>query len=107
MTAFLIIGPIAFYTGLIAAVVYGVRYRPSRRPGRRVSLLRYVLITLTLGLLAFLVGALAGSAIFCAATAEPGSLCGLGGWLGLGPLCSGLAMLVYARKWSRRAPPAR
>lgn len=107
MGLIIILGPLVFYSGLIAAAFYGRRYRPSRRPEQKVSLLGYTLGVLAWGSLGLISGAVVGSAAFCAPIVEPGNLCGLGGWVGLGPLCAGLAMLVYARRWALRPHPPR
>ena len=99
------IGPIVFVLGLLFALACLVLERLAPGSKKGISLLRYVLVVLAIGLVAFVAGTALGIAAFCT-TASSGNLCGLGGVFGVGPLVSGLCISGYAYFWLRGARAA-
>lgn len=93
--ALMTVGPLSLLIGLISVPAYYLVYRAASAPKRALPLLRYALVTLAAGALGFVAGTALGIAAACFA-ANAGNLCGLMGVLGLGPLCSGVAMAVCA-----------
>lgn len=98
---FVSIGPMALLAALIAVPVYFLIYRRAPEPKQQVLAARYVLMTLTVGVAGFIVGAVAGILIACSPE-DAGNLCGLAGIFGLGPFLAALAILFYAHAWSRK-----
>jgi hypothetical protein len=96
------IGPIALLAALVAVPIYYVTYHYAPQPKKQVSLVRYVLTTLVVGALAYVIGTIVGISAACS-TASAGNLCGLAGVLGVGPLLSAVTILFYAHCWARNA----
>lgn len=95
-------GPIVFIAGLLLAVVCGLAQLASPGPRRGPSLTRFALLSMAIGAVAFVAGTAIGIAVFC--SAEPsGDLCGLGGFLGVGPILAGVGMGGHALFWLKRA----
>lgn len=93
------IGPIVLGLGLLLAIACIAIYLVT--PGRRkigTSLLRFVVLVVAIGVAAFVAGTAIGIAAFCS-TASSGSLCGLGGVFGIGPLLSGICIGGYTYLW--------
>jgi hypothetical protein len=100
------IGPLALLAALISLPIYCLIYRYAPEPKKQVSLMRYVIISLLVGALAYVIGAGVGIAAGCS-SASAGNLCGLLGVLGVGPLLAAAAILLYAHSWAKNArrPP--
>jgi len=96
------IGPIALLAALIAVPIYYLNYHFAPEPKKKLSLLRYVLITLGVGALAYVIGTILGISAACSSESS-GNLCGLAGVFGVGPLMSAMAVFFYAHSWSRKA----
>ena len=97
------IGLATLVAGLISAIVSLALLLSS--PGKQHAL-RGLLITGTLALFGFLIGAWLGAQYFCSPT-DAGNLCGLGGVFGTGPLVAGLGLIagsVLMLKARRSAP---
>lgn len=94
------VGPVVFLAGLIVAVFCIVIGLVAPGPKRGVSLPRFALRALVVGLVAFFIGSAVGIALFCA-SASSGNLCGLGGLFGTGPLLCGVCVGGYAVWWLR------
>lgn len=92
------IGPFALALGLLIALFCCLMYLAASQPKKVVSLLRYGLIVLVVGVLAFVVGTALGIAAFCSFESS-GNLCGLGGVFGVGPLLAGICMGGYGLTW--------
>ncbi len=105
MNTVLSIGPIALLAALIAIPVYYVIYRYAPHPKKDVSAVRYVLIALAVGAVAYVIGTIVGIATACSSETA-GTLCGLAGVFGAGPLLAGAAILVYAHFWAKDARQA-
>ena len=105
MSALLSIAPIVLLAALIAIPIYYVIYRYAPEPKKEVSVVRYVFVTLAVGVAAYVIGATIGIAAACS-PASAGNLCGLVGVLGVGPLLAAAAILVYAHFWARNARQA-
>jgi hypothetical protein len=100
------IGPLVLLGALISVPIYYLVYRYAPEPKKEVSLVRYVLISLSVAALAYVIGAGVGIAAGCS-SASAGNLCGLVGVLGVGPLSAAAAVFLYAHfgaKNARRAP---
>lgn len=100
------IGPLILFAALISVPIYYLTYRYAPEPKKEVSLVRYVLISLSVAVLAYGIGAGVGIAAGCSSESA-GNLCGLLGVLGVGPLLAGTAVFLYAHSWAknaRRAP---
>jgi hypothetical protein len=96
------VGPVVFLVGLIvAAVCIAIRLSTSG-PKRGVSVPRFALSALVVGLVAFVVGSAVGIELFCSG-ASSGNLCGLGGLFGTGPLLCGVCVGGYAVWWLKRS----
>jgi drug/metabolite transporter (DMT)-like permease len=96
------IGAAALLVALLSLPVYYLIYRHAPEPKKRRSLLRYLLVSLVVGAIAFVIGTMLGIFTACF-PASAGNLCGLVGVFGIGPLTSALAMVVYAHHWARDA----
>ena len=92
------IGPIVLGLGLLLAIVCIAIYLVAPGPKTRISLLRFVVLVLAVGIAAFVAGTAIGIAAFCS-SASSGNLCGLGGVFGVGPLLSGTSIGGYACLW--------
>jgi hypothetical protein len=95
------VGPVILGLGLLSAIVCIAIYLFAPGPKAGALLLRFVVVVLVVGIVAFVAGTAIGIAAFCS-TADSGNLCGLGGVFGLGPLLSGLCVGVYAPFWLKR-----
>lgn len=102
MNAVMSIGPIALLAALVAVPIYYLVYRYAPEPKREVSAVRYVLVALAVGAIAYVIGTAIGIAAWCSSPGA-GNLCGLGGVFGLGPLLAAVAILAYAHLWARNA----
>jgi hypothetical protein len=98
------IGPLTLLTALVVMIYVYIRYR-LRAPERAPSVVRYVGVALLVGVLAYVAGAAVGIYAACSLP-NPGNLCGLYGVFGIGPLLSGIAIVVYAGFWAKRAKNA-
>jgi hypothetical protein len=96
------VGPIALLAALVAVPVYYLFYHFAPEPKKKLSLVRYVLVTLGVGALAYVVGTVVGISVACSSE-NSGNLCGLAGVFGVGPLMSAVAIFFYAHSWSRNA----
>jgi hypothetical protein len=100
------IGPVVLVLGLLSALACLLFCSFAAEPRKDASRLRYVLVVLAIGVVAFVAGTALGIAAFCSDPSS-GNLCGLGGVFGVGPLLSGLCMGGYAYSWlwgARNAP---
>jgi hypothetical protein len=88
------IGPMALLTGIVATVLIYFIYAYVVGSERR-SFGRYLGASIIIGAIAYGIGAAIGVAIACS-TPKGGSLCGLMGIFGLGPLLAGISMFAYA-----------
>ncbi|WP_336368613.1 hypothetical protein [Marinobacter sp. C2H3] len=95
----LLAGPALFWIG-VAWTFYRLVRQSSQEDGFAVAF-RHAFVSLGLGLMAYLPLALAGAWAFCSASAE--NLCGLGGYVGLGPAAMGLVLIARARRTGRRS----
>jgi hypothetical protein len=82
--------------------LYYLSYHYAPEPKKQVAVVRYVLMTLVVGALAYLIGTIAGVWAACS-SARAGNLCGLAGVLGVGPILSAIAVVIYAHFWARDA----
>ena len=106
MNTVLSIAPIALLAALVAVPIYYVIYRYAPDPKKEVSVVRYVLVSLAVGAVAYVIGTILGIAAACSPP-NAGNLCGLVGVFGVGPLLAAAAILMYAHFWAknaRRAP---
>lgn len=92
------IGPIIFGLGLLSALVCVVVFLITPGPKTGTSLLRFVVLSIAIGVAAFVAGSAIGIAAFCS-DASSGNLCGLGGVFGVGPLVAGICIGGYAYFW--------
>ena len=90
LNALIQIGPVALFAGLLGALFLYISARVTAGP-----FIAFAWRVVLVGVVALVVGAAIGIAIFCA-PADAGNLCGLGGVFGLGPLLAGLSVVVYA-----------
>jgi hypothetical protein len=99
------IGPPVFGLGVVFALACLVihSFGPTRRED--ISRLRYVLVVLAIGAVAFIGGSVLGIAAFCS-DASSGNLCGLGGLFGVGPMLAGVCIGGYAYLWVMMAGDA-
>ena len=99
------IGPPVFGLGVVFALSCLVirSFGSARRED--ISRLRYILVVLAIGAVAFIGGSALGIAAFCS-DASSGNLCGLGGLFGVGPMLAGVCIGGYAYSWLRRARDA-
>ena len=96
----------ALLGALVSVPIYYMTYRYAPQPKRQLSVTRYVLTSLLMGALAYVVGTVAGIAAACS-QASAGNLCGLMGVFGVGPLSAAVAIISCAHRWvshARRAP---
>ena len=105
MNALLSIAPIALLAALVAVPIYYAIYRYAPDPKKEVSVVRYVLVALAVGAVAYLIGTIVGIAAACSPS-NAGNLCGLFGVFGVGPLLAAVAILVYAHFWAKNARQA-
>ena len=96
------IGPIVFLGALIALPFLYASYRSAPPPKKPPSVAQYVFLIFVFGVLAFLTGIYTGITMACEQK-NAGNLCGLVGFLGTGPLFSGIAMLLVATIITRLA----
>ncbi len=99
-------GPVAFFAGGFAVIFFYFRYRDAAEPKRHPSIAMYFLGVAIVAVVTYVIGTAMG--IWAACSVETaGNLCGLIGVFGLGPLLAGIAMFVYAVRWSKNAclPP--
>jgi len=96
------LGPIAFLLRLACLPFFYTNHRSAPLPKKRLSVGQYVFTVFVVGLLAFVVGTATGVIAACGQE-NAGNLCGLGGFLGTGPLFSALAMMLAAYIVTRRA----
>lgn len=96
------LGPIVFLGALIVLPFLYAHYRSAPLPKKSLSVVQYVFVIFVFGVLAFLAGIFAGMTMACEQKSA-GNLCGLVGFLGTGPLFSGIAMLLVATIITRRA----
>ena len=96
------IGPIALLAALISIPIWYLTYRSAPEPKKPLPVARYVLLTLVVGAVAFVVGTIVGTSVACS-PANAGNLCGLAGVFGVGPLLSAVAIFFYARSRARNA----
>jgi hypothetical protein len=99
------IAPIALLGALVAVPIYYVIYRYAPDPKKEVSVMRYVLVALAVGAVAYVIGTIVGIAVACS-PAHAGNLCGLVGVFGVGPLLAAAAILMYAHFWAKNARQA-
>ncbi len=88
------IGPIILVVSVIALPIFYLLYSRASEPKAPLSIPKYVLSTVVLGLVAFVIGTMLGIATACL-PADAGNLCGLVGIFGSGPLVAGLALLAF------------
>lgn len=89
------VGPAVLLLGMIASVALAV-FGVARRSGDKARWLsRYVLYSVLIGIAALFVGTALGIAVFCSSE-KMGSLCGLGGIFGVGPLLAGVSIAIHA-----------
>ena len=105
MSTVLSIAPIALLAALLAVPIYYVIYRYVPDPKREVSAVRYALVALAVGAVAYVIGTIVGIGVACS-SANAGNLCGLVGVFGVGPLLAAAAILVYAHFWANNARQA-
>ena len=106
MNTVLSIAPIALLAALVAVPIYYAIYRYAPDPKKEVSVVRYVLVALTVGAVAYVIGTIVGIAVACS-PANAGNLCGLFGVFGVGPLLAAAGILMYAHFWAKNARQAR
>jgi hypothetical protein len=100
------IGPLVLLAALISVPIYYLVYRHAPEPKKDVSVARYVFISLSVAVLAYVIGAGIGIAVGCSSPGA-GNLCGLVGVLGVGPFLAAASVFLYAHSWAknaRRAP---
>lgn len=95
-------GPPVFGIALLLLPLFYLSWRFAKEPKRPLSLLKYLLLSLGAGVLAFWTGMAAGIWTACS-VANPGNLCGLVGVFGSGPLLSGLVIAAVAYRLMRKA----
>jgi len=100
LSALISIGPVALVAALVSIVIYYFKYRYAPETKQHRSVLRYALIALGVGALAYMIGAVVGVSVACS-SASAGNLCGLVGVLGVGPLLAAAAIFVYAHFWAK------
>jgi hypothetical protein len=88
------VGPIVLVTSAITLPIFYLLYSRANEPKAPLSLPRYVLSAVVLGLVAFVIGTILGIAAACL-PADAGNLCGLVRIFGLGPLIAGLVLLAF------------
>ena len=86
-------GFVAFWIGVIAILWRFVHMVSSMST---VSAIRYTAVSLAVAAAVYLPAALLGAWVFCSPT-SPGS-CGLGGFVGVGPIVAGAWLLHRARR---------
>lgn len=96
----IVVGPVALSLGLLVALACCVIYLSTARSRKSASVLRYILVAVALGAVAFVTGTALGIAAFCS-SGNSGNLCGLGGVFGVGPLLSGICIGGYGYFWLR------
>jgi hypothetical protein len=92
------IGPVVFGLGLLSAIACVVFFLVAPGPKPGASLMRFVVLSIAIGVAAFVAGSAIGIAAFCS-DASSGNLCGLGGIFGVGPFVSGICIGGYAGVW--------
>jgi hypothetical protein len=105
MNTVLLIAPILLLAALVAVPIYYVIYRHAPDPKKEVSAVRYVLVALAVGAVAYVIGTIVGVAAACSSESA-GSLCGLVGVFGSGPLLAAAAIFGYAHFWAKNARQA-
>ena len=98
-------GPPVFGIALLLLPLFYLSWRFAKEPKKPLSLLKYLLLSLGVGVLAFWTGMAAGIWMACS-VANPGNLCGLVGVFGSGPLLAGLAICLCAHHLTRNAKRA-
>lgn len=100
------VGPGSLLLALVLAIIAALLGRMPRDPRGRAKVGRYVVGVGVAGAVGFFVGSAVGIAVFCTAE-KAGTLCGLGGIFGVGPLLAGLAIAGYVHRQARAAtqPP--
>ncbi len=100
------IGPIILVVSIIALPIFYFLYLRASEPKASLSILKYVLSAVVLGLVTFVIGTMLGIAAACQ-PANADSLCALVGFFGSGPLVAGLALLAfgYLRTQAARTSP--
>ena len=88
------VGPGMMLAGIVAALAFYIAHAQAPHPKAHLSLPRYLLSSLVLGVAAFVAGSMIGIAAACM-PADAGNLCGLVGVFGAGPLLCGLALIVF------------
>lgn len=88
------IGPIILVVSVIALPIFYLLYSRASEPKAPLSIPKYVLSAVVLGLVAFVIGTMLGIAAACL-PADAGNLCGLVGIFGSGPLVAGFALLAF------------
>jgi hypothetical protein len=85
------VGPLAALAGLLATIVLYLVYRKAAR----LTFWRYFGLCVLAGVMGYVAGSAVGIGIACS-TPKGGSLCGLMGIFGVGPLLAGIAMFACA-----------
>jgi len=99
------IGPMVLLLGLIASIVLAVFGLARREDDKARWLVRYVLGSVVIGIVALFAGTALGIAVFCSSE-KMGNLCGLGGVFGSGPLLAGISLAIHAYRRVRGASNA-
>jgi hypothetical protein len=96
--------PLWPFTAICAAILFYVRHRKRVEPERRVSPIAYALAVIVCGGAAGCLGVIAGIQWGCSIP-NAGNLCGLIGFLVVGPFCGTLAVFLVGFALSL-IPPA-
>ena len=98
--ALLVLGVAVWVTGALASIFFYVGLRRASSPASAPSFVRYFGMAALVAFVAYFVGAAIGIYGACSSS-DSGSLCGLWGALGIGPLLSGIALWGYGLLWRR------
>ena len=70
LSALISIGPVALVAALVSIVIYYFKYRYAPETKQHRSVLRYALIALGVGALAYVIGAVVGVSVGCSSQAQ-------------------------------------
>ena len=100
------VGPPTLLMALISLPFFYKRGRSVAQAETRPSLAKFCFVVFVCGGLAFAAGTALGISLACGAQTAA-NLCGLAGFLGLGPLFCGLVMMLTAWLYTRGTRQAR
>lgn len=92
------LGALVLLGGLLTTIYFYVSSRKVSPPEQAPSFVRYFGVAFLVGIFAYIVGTAAGIYFACSSPTS-GNLCGVYGALGVGPLLSGLALVLYGLSW--------